>query len=259
MAARRQGDPSGAPHEILDPRDLKYCSNQCMAFWYPDDDPFLWSAAGRAVGLAELQIGGWPLLVLLALGVAIAVALGGGRTAGGWRGGFRSSQSAATVPRANAIVAPADGKVVDVTELEHYDFFDGPAIRIGIFLSIFNVHVNRAPRAGRVAAMHYKPGEFLDALNPESAIRNEFMWIGFQDAERPGLKLPCGRSLGFGPAECVRYDLGGRESGAMFGMIAWLADELITACGFAWRPGRQIVRAGALSRVFDMRPIGANV
>ena len=45
------------------------------------------------------------------------------------------------------------------------------ALRISIFLSIFNVHINRAPRAGRVVAMQYKPGEFLNALNPESAIR----------------------------------------------------------------------------------------
>ena len=75
-----------------------------------------------------------------------------------------------------------------MTELDHYDFLDGPAVRIGIFLSIFNVHINRAPRAGRVLAMHYKPGEFLNALNPESAIRNEFMWIGFEDEERPGVR-----------------------------------------------------------------------
>ena len=49
-----------------------------------------------------------------------------------------------------AIVAPADGKIVDVTPLEHYDFIGGPAVRIGIFLSIFNVHINRAPLAGKV-------------------------------------------------------------------------------------------------------------
>ena len=89
----------------------------------------------------------------------------------------------------NAIVSPADGVIAEVTELDHYDFLDGPAVRIGIFLSIFNVHINRAPRDARVVAMHYKPGEFLNALNPESAIRNEFMWIGFEDAHRPGTRL----------------------------------------------------------------------
>jgi len=49
-----------------------------------------------------------------------------------------------------AIVAPADGTIAEITELEHYDFLDGPAVRIGIFLSIFNVHINRSPRDARV-------------------------------------------------------------------------------------------------------------
>ena len=145
-------------------------------------------------GLAELQI------MRLAAGGAVAgagraraaVVLGGGRAAGGARrGGSRSSaiRGGPFPPTPTRSSSPADGKVAEVTELDHYDFLDGPAVRIGIFLSIFNVHVNRAPRAGRVLAMHYKPGEFLDARNPESAIRNEFMWIGFEDAERPGLRF----------------------------------------------------------------------
>src|SRR5688572_4247460 len=42
MLGLRRGDPSGAPHELLDPRDLKYASNQCSAHWLPEDDPFRW-------------------------------------------------------------------------------------------------------------------------------------------------------------------------------------------------------------------------
>jgi phosphatidylserine decarboxylase len=84
-----------------------------------------------------------------------------------------------------AIVGPADGTVVDITPLAHYEFIGGPAIRIGIFLSIFNVHINRAPLSGRVVELHYHPGEFLNALRPESAERNEFMWIGFEQTEPP--------------------------------------------------------------------------
>lgn len=84
-----------------------------------------------------------------------------------------------------AIVAPADGTIVDVTPLEHYEFLAGPAVRIGIFLSIFNVHVNRAPLAGRVVETHYRPGEFLNALKPESAERNESMWLGFETLAEP--------------------------------------------------------------------------
>ena len=56
MAELRQGDAAGAPHEILDPRDLKYCSNQCTAHWAPQDDPFRWRSnlPFARWGLAEL-------------------------------------------------------------------------------------------------------------------------------------------------------------------------------------------------------------
>lgn len=89
----------------------------------------------------------------------------------------------------DAIVAPADGTVVEVTPLDHYDFLGGPAVRIGIFLSIFNVHINRAPFGGTVVEMHYQPGEFLNALRPESALRNESMWIGFAVPEMPAVRF----------------------------------------------------------------------
>src|SRR5690606_38334093 len=64
MAKLRRGDVAGAPHEILDPRDLKYCANQCTAHWLPEDDPFHWreKIPFARWGLAELQIMGWPLL-----------------------------------------------------------------------------------------------------------------------------------------------------------------------------------------------------
>ena len=89
----------------------------------------------------------------------------------------------------NLLVAPADGTVTDVTPLAQYDFLDGPAVRIGIFLSIFNVHINRAPFDGRVVEMHYKPGEFLNAMRPESGERNEFMWIGFERIDVPQIRF----------------------------------------------------------------------
>ena len=195
MAALRQGDATGAPHEILDTRDLKYCSNQCTAYWAPEHDPFRWreQIPFARWGLAELQIMGWPLL-LLTVGFAAArapwtyLALIPLVLLGLVIYFFRDPHR--EVPQeADAIVSPADGVIAEVTEVDHYDFIDGPAVRIGIFLSIFNVHINRAPRDARVVAMHYKPGEFLNALNPQSAIRNEFMWIGFEDALRPGTKL----------------------------------------------------------------------
>lgn len=88
-----------------------------------------------------------------------------------------------------AIVAPADGLVTDITPLDQYDFIGRPAVRIGIFLSIFNVHINRAPMAGRVVELNYHPGEFLNAMRPESGERNEYMWIGFEQIDPPGQRF----------------------------------------------------------------------
>jgi phosphatidylserine decarboxylase len=71
------------------------------------------------------------------------------------------------------LCSPADGTVTEITELDHHESIGGPATRIGIFLSLFNVHVNRAPCAGRVRSLYYRAGEFLDARHPESGKRNE--------------------------------------------------------------------------------------
>ncbi len=71
------------------------------------------------------------------------------------------------------LCAPADGTVTEVTELETHEEVGAPAVRIGIFLSLFDVHINRAPCSGRVRSLSHRPGTFLDARNPESGRRNE--------------------------------------------------------------------------------------
>jgi len=71
------------------------------------------------------------------------------------------------------LCAAADGTVTEVVELDGHEAIGGPAVRIGVFLSIFDVHINRAPCAGRVRSITYEPGEFLDARHPESGRRNE--------------------------------------------------------------------------------------
>ena len=71
------------------------------------------------------------------------------------------------------VVSPADGTVAEVAKLDYHPFLDGPAVRVGIFLSIFNVHVNRWPQAARVVGLDYHPGKYLDARNPDSVTENE--------------------------------------------------------------------------------------
>ena len=70
------------------------------------------------------------------------------------------------------LCAPADGKVTEITYLDHHEDIGGPAIRIGIFLSIFSVHANRSPCRGRVRSITYAPGRFLDARHPDSGQSN---------------------------------------------------------------------------------------
>ena len=71
------------------------------------------------------------------------------------------------------IVSAADGLVVDVQEMEEPDFHLGPMIRIAVFLSVFDVHINRSPVAGVVKSTVYKAGRFLDVRHPDSSTRNE--------------------------------------------------------------------------------------
>src|SRR5207248_4503681 len=90
----------------------------------------------------------------------------------------------ARVPtHADTLLSPAGGTVTHVGEVEDADFPGGRAFRISIFLSIFNVHVNRVPRDGRVLDVRYFPGCFLDARHPECGVRNEQLWLDLRDDE----------------------------------------------------------------------------
>jgi len=86
------------------------------------------------------------------------------------------------------IVSPADGKVIKVESVENTPFFDGPCTRISVFMSIFNVHVNRMPHEGTIRQVDYHPGKFFSA-NLDKASK---------DNERNALTIqaPSGKTLG---------------------------------------------------------------
>lgn len=101
------------------------------------------------------------------------------------------------VPRdPNVIVAPAHGKVDMIDEIEEPEFMGGPCRRVSIFLSVFDVHVQQAPVAGKIACLKHTPGLFLNALNTDSAAHNENVLIGIQSSEkareRIGVRLIAG-------------------------------------------------------------------
>ncbi len=80
-----------------------------------------------------------------------------------------------------AIVAAADGMVADIEEIEEKEFLKARTRRVGIFLSIFDVHTNRAPVAGRIAFQQFRKGLFFDARRPECSEKNEAMTWAFQN------------------------------------------------------------------------------
>jgi len=77
------------------------------------------------------------------------------------------------------LISPADGTVKDIEIVHDFDLppFNGDALRIGIFLSVLNVHVNRTPATLEVVNVNYRPGKYLDARNPRAGQENEAMTI----------------------------------------------------------------------------------
>lgn len=84
-----------------------------------------------------------------------------------------------------AVVAPADGRIVSIEEIADDRFPGGRACRISIFLSIFDVHIQRAPLAGNVEGVEYHPGKFLNALNDKCSEDNENTSIVFRHGDLP--------------------------------------------------------------------------
>jgi len=76
------------------------------------------------------------------------------------------------------VVSPADGKLIMITEVDEPGFIKGRAIRISIFMNVFNVHVNRYPVDGTVKYVNYNKGKFFNAAAEKSSLENEQMSVG---------------------------------------------------------------------------------
>jgi phosphatidylserine decarboxylase len=239
MAGTRRGDCNGCPHEVIDPRDLKFFRNQPGYSWEPADDPFRWrdsipfaraglaevivltlATLGPAAGLAAwligpgaevatpLRVAGWLVVAgLAALGLSIL-----------W---FFRDPTRAAPPAAGLVVAPADGKVVAIEEVGDDEFVGGPAVQVGIFLSVFDVHINRAPAAARVIGVRYRRGKFLNALRPASARENEQLAVRLQETAAPYRRYVVRQITGALARRIVCWVKPGDElaRGERFGMI----------------------------------------
>jgi phosphatidylserine decarboxylase len=78
------------------------------------------------------------------------------------------------------VIAPADGKVLLIQQVDEPTFMGGKANRISIFMNVFNVHVNRYPVSGTVKYLQYNPGKFLNAAAEKSSLENEQMSVGIE-------------------------------------------------------------------------------
>ena len=85
---------------------------------------------------------------------------------------FRNPKRVTPV-NSNKVISPADGKIVVLEETVEHEFFKDKRIQVSIFMSPFNVHVNRYPISGEVKFTKYHPGKFLVAWHPKSSIENE--------------------------------------------------------------------------------------
>lgn len=195
MTELRQGACPNCPHDVLDYRDLKYYRNVC-GYRFGQEDRYtcpgllplaplghaeIMVTSLLALGVIALSIMAkyywhWPTWLSLVLGLFATIA---------WLQAvyfFRDPQR--KIPdEAGVLVSPADGMITHIEVVPDADFPDGRALRISIFLSIFDVHINRSPCAARVVGRHYFPGRFGNALRAKVAAENEQFWTDFQDCE----------------------------------------------------------------------------
>jgi phosphatidylserine decarboxylase len=88
------------------------------------------------------------------------------------------------------VVAPADGKLIMITEVDEPSFVKGRAIRLSIFMNVFNVHVNRYPVDGVVTYIHYNKGKFFNASAEKSSLENEQMSVGLDSLPPDASRTP---------------------------------------------------------------------
>jgi phosphatidylserine decarboxylase len=224
MGSLRRGECPACPHDVIDPRDLKFCGNVCGHWFAAEDDPFAWRDRLPVArwGWAELLLygGGAVVLTLVLLFVFPWAAFVPALAAVFVVAFFRDPPR--TVPtEPGAVVAPADGTITDVTLFDRLDEFDGPAVRIGIYLSIFNVHVNRCPEAARVVAVCYRPGRFLNARHPVAGDVNEQFSTLFECEAAPHRLILIKQIAGAFASRVVNVVRPGRVLGRgdTFGMI----------------------------------------
>lgn len=119
----------------------------------------------------------------------------------------------------SAVVSPADGKVVFVGKVFEERYFQAETIKVSIFMSVFDVHVNRAPCTGKVVDMFYNKGEFFNASLDKASLQNE--QAGLLLEHPMGKRLLCVQIAGLIARRIITYPVVGTllERGMRYGLI----------------------------------------
>src|SRR5689334_22919519 len=125
------------------------------------------TAAAYAAALTRRS---WPLWLLAFLLTLVAL----------WVAYFFRDPERTGARGDRIVIAPADGKVVMITEVDEPAFVHGRATRVSIFMNVFNVHVNRYPVSGTVKYVHRNPGKFMNAAAEASSLENEQTSVGLE-------------------------------------------------------------------------------
>jgi phosphatidylserine decarboxylase len=224
MNALRRGECPGCPHDVIDSRDLKFCRNVCGYWFDRTADRFAWRdrlPVARPGWVEVVLFGGGAVLAAAALALWSPWAAIPPAAAALFVFAFFRDPPRRIPAGPNLVVSPADGRVTDVTPVGWLDEFGGPAVRVGIYLSIFNVHVNRCPEAARVIGVEYRPGRFLDVRRPTAPEENERFSTLFETEAAPHRLLLVRQIAGAFASRVVNEARPGRvlARGAKFGMI----------------------------------------
>jgi phosphatidylserine decarboxylase len=133
---------------------------------------FIVIAALLAAGTFALALNrrSWPLWLAAIVLVIVAI----------WVAYFFRDPERTGQRGENLVIAPADGRVVQIVPVNETSFVKGKAIQVSIFMNVFNVHVNRYPVSGIVRYVHYNPGKFLNAANEKASVENEQSSVGIE-------------------------------------------------------------------------------
>ena len=182
--------------------------------------------------------GKWPILVLTALSVATIFGC-----PVRWAPilplvllvftiSFFRDPEANVPPDPKLIVAPATGKIVEIKTVNEPHFLKGEATMVAVFLSIFDVHVQRAPIGGTIQLVQYNKGKFLDARNPNASLQNENRVVGIESAD--GFRVTVRQISGFIARRIVGW-VGTRravgERGAVWYDSVWFTRGVVSATG----------------------------